>query len=314
MKKIITLFLALNIAFVCLGGCVSDKPENITKSTTEGTTEIYTEKETTTEAETTTGVSTTEETTTEVSTTKAATSATSTTKKVTTTCAPATTVPQTEVRVTIDTEDLSFDGIDPDKPMIALTFDDGPSAHTPRLLNIFKTHGGKGTFFVVGNLLDRNKSTLTRMADEGHEIGSHSWGHASLNKLSLESVQSDLLKTHNKIYEITGIAPKLMRPPYGAYNDTVKYAAYCCNEAIVTWSVDTIDWKTKNANAVYKSVMNSARDGAIILCHDLHSTTVDAMERVIPDLIAKGYQLVTVSQLLKYKKGEIVAGQVYYKG
>ena len=108
--------------------------------------------------------------------------------------------------------------------------------------------------------------------------------------------------------------PKIVRPPYGAYNDTVRYSAYTCNEAIVTWSVDTLDWKTRNANAVYRSIMGSVSDGAIILCHDLHGTTVDAMERVIPDLIEKGYQLVTVSQLLMMKKGEIVAGGVYYRG
>ena len=311
MKKIIALFLAFNMAFLCLGGCVQDKPEKTTETETV-TEETTTEKETTTEAETTTEETTTEKETTtkEAATTRKPT----TTKRVTTTRKPTTTVPQTEERVTVNMEDLSLEGIDPDKPMIALTFDDGPSVHTPRLLNAFKKHGGKGTFFVVGNLLDKNKVTAKRIVNEGHEIASHSWAHADLSQLSLEKAQKDLQKTHNKIYEITGVEPKLVRPPYGAYNDTVKYASYVCKESVVTWSVDTLDWKTRNADAVYKSVMSSAYDGAIILCHDLHPTTVDAMEKVIPDLIKRGYQLVTVSELLAYRKGEIVAGQVYYRG
>ncbi len=317
MKKIIAMFLAFNIAFLCFGGCVSDKPEKPTENVTEETTEIHTEKETTTEAETTTEEPTTEETTTEKeTTTKKATTTRkpTTTKKVTTTRRPTTTVPVTEEHVTIDFSDVDCEGIDPDKPMVALTFDDGPSIHTPRLLNIFKKHGGKGTFFVVGNLLEKNKATAKRIVNEGHEIASHGWSHADLSKLSLEKTQEDLLKTHNKIFEITGAEPRIVRPPYGAYNNTVKYASYVCKESIVTWSVDTLDWKTRNADAVYKSVMNSAYDGAIILCHDLHGTTVDAMERVIPDLIEKGYQLVTVSQMLALRKDEVVAGQVYYRG
>lgn len=314
MKKIIAMFLALNMAFLCLGGCVQVKNEKPTGTVTE---EATTEQETTTEAETTTEEPTTEETTTEKETTTkkvTTTKKTATTKRVTTTRKPATTVPVTEERVTIDFSDVDVEGIDPDKPMIALTFDDGPSVHTPRLLNAFKKHGGKGTFFVVGNLLDKNKVTAKRIVDEGHEIASHSWEHADLSQLSLEKAQKNLQKTHNKIYEITGVEPKLVRPPYGAYNDTVKYASYVCKESVVTWSVDTLDWKTRNADAVYKSVMSSAYDGAIILCHDLHPTTVDAMEKVIPDLIKRGYQLVTVSELLAYRKGEIVAGQVYYRG
>ncbi len=318
MKKFISLFLVLSIVLACFGGCVSGDVENPAQTTnvTEGTTQPHTEAETTPRETTTKETTTKEETTTIKETTKKITTTKkhTTTKRFTTTQKVTTTVPATEERVTIDISDLIYDEIDPDKPMIALTFDDGPSAHTPRLLNIFKKYGGKGTFFVVGNILDANKITAKRIVNEGHEIASHSWRHADLSTLSLEKVQADIEKTHNKIFEITGVYPKLIRPPYGAYNQTVKYCAYKSNEAVVTWSVDTLDWKTKNADAVYKSIMNSASDGAIILCHDLHKTTVDAMERVIPDLIEKGYQLVSVSQLLTYRENDLVAGQIYYKG
>ena len=113
---------------------------------------------------------------------------------------------------------------------------------------------------------------------------------------------------------MTGVYPKLIRPPYGAYNNNVKYCAYTCNEAVITWSYDTFDWKTKNADAVYDAVMNNVRDGLMILCHDIHPTTVEAMERVIPDLIEQGYQLVTVSQMLALRKDEVIAGGVYFNG
>ncbi len=308
MKKVTVLFLAFVLIFVCLGGCVNNEEE---KSTT---TASDTTKETTTE-EITTEVTTIKETTTRIEkTTENKTTETTTRKPVSTTAKPTTTVPETEGKITIDVSDLICDEIDPEKPMIALTFDDGPSVHTPRLLNIFKKHGGKGTFFVVGNLLDNNKLTAKRIVKEGHEIASHSWSHPDMSKISLEKVRDEMAQTHQKIYDITGVEPKIIRPPYGAYNETVCYVAHTCKESVITWSVDTLDWKTRNADAVYRAVMNSAYDGAIILCHDLHGTTVDAMEKVIPDLIKRGYQLVTVSQLLTVKGIEMEAGKVYYRG
>lgn len=314
MKKIISILILFAFVLTGFAGCFSYTEETTTLAETtdetttaeETTTEETTEKETTTQKPTTTRKETT--TKKNIGSVKV-----TTTRKITTTKKPTTTLPSTE-RLPVDLSDVICDEIDPEKPMVALTFDDGPSAHTPRLLNIFKKHGGKGTFFVVGNMLENNKLVVKRMADEGHEIASHSWSHPDLSLLSLEKSQKEIQKTHEKIYEITGMYPKIIRPPYGAYNDTVRYAAYTCNEAIVTWSVDTLDWKTRNAKAVYYSVMNSVSDGAIILCHDLHGTTVDAMEKVIPALIEEGYQLVTVSQLLSLRKGEIVAGGVYYRG
>lgn len=202
---------------------------------------------------------------------------------------------------------------DPDKPMLALTFDDGPSAHTERLLNIFKEHGGKATFFVVGNCIDRRKDILKRMSDEGHEIGNHCWNHPNLSKQSEKEIATQISRTSSKIYEVTGKGASLVRPPYGAYNDKVKSVGKKLGVSFILWSVDTRDWESKNADAVYKSVMSSAKDGEMILLHDLHKTTVDAMERVIPELIEQGYQLVTVSQLLTSDGGSIEAGKTYSK-
>lgn len=207
---------------------------------------------------------------------------------------------------------LPLDLIDPVKPMLALTFDDGPSAHTERLLDAFEEYGGKGTFFVVGNLINDRKETLVRMAEDGHEIAGHSWNHRQLTTLGEEDLQKQLVNTRAKIYKVAGVDANLMRPPYGSFNDDVKAMCKDHGIALINWSVDTLDWKYRDADTVYQSVMNQAKDGAIILCHDLHGSTVDAMERAIPALIEEGYQLVTVSQLLTSQGGEVEAGNVYY--
>ena len=204
--------------------------------------------------------------------------------------------------------------IDPTKPMIALTFDDGPSKHTARLLDAFATHGGKGTFFVVGNLLDGRGDVIRRIVAERHDIAGHSWNHRQLTKLSAEELKDQLMTTRAKIYELTGVDSTLLRPPYGSYNAMVKQICADLGIAMVNWSVDTLDWKHKDADVIYDTIMNTAKDGDIVLCHDLHGTTVDAMERVIPALIERGYQLVTVSQLLAYKGKQVIAGGVYNKG
>ena len=206
----------------------------------------------------------------------------------------------------------STSAIDPTKPMLALTFDDGPSAHTGRLLDIFDAHGGKATFFVVGNIIYDRPNVVKRIVDEGHEIGGHSWDHRKLVLLEDQEVVDEIMNTRAKIYEASGVDSLIMRPPYGAKDSRVSSIAADCGVSLIHWSVDTLDWELKDADLVYESVMSQAYDGAIILCHDLHKTTVDAMERVIPDLIAQGYQLVTVTDLLTCDGGELVPGKAYF--
>lgn len=203
--------------------------------------------------------------------------------------------------------------IDPTKPMIALTFDDGPSKYTDRLLDAFASNGGKGTFFVVGNIIDNHPDTLKRIVSEGHQIGGHSWDHRQLTKLSREDITGQIMNTRAKILEITGADTTMIRPPYGSYNDDVKQVCTNLGIFMVNWSIDTLDWKHKDANKICDAILNDVQNGDIILCHDLYATTVDAMELVIPALIEKGYQLVTVSELLEYGGNDITAGNVYKK-
>jgi len=208
---------------------------------------------------------------------------------------------------------LDETAVEEDKPMIALTFDDGPSAHTDRLLDILAENGGKATFFVVGNMIDKRVDTVTRMANEGHQIASHGWNHRQLTKLGDEELTDQIMNTRAKIYDVTGVDATLLRPPYGSYNNAVSAKTEELGIAMVNWSVDTLDWKSKNADSVYNAAMKDAKDGAIILFHDLYPTTVDAMERVIPELVEQGYQLVTVTELLESDDGKIEAGKMYYK-
>ncbi|HCC35101.1 MAG TPA: hypothetical protein DEQ02_05500 [Ruminococcaceae bacterium] len=205
-------------------------------------------------------------------------------------------------------------GIDPLRPMIALTFDDGPSKHTSRILDLLEQYKGHATFFVIGNLIESRPDTIKRAADLGCEVVGHSWDHRDLTKLSSDEMKAEILDTHNAIESITGSSSHMYRPPYGAVNDSLTNASSELGFSIINWSVDTVDWKTKNADAVYTAVMADVNDRAIILCHDLYSTTAEAMEQVIPALVSQGYQLVTVSELLEYSGGAVEAGKVYYNG
>jgi peptidoglycan/xylan/chitin deacetylase (PgdA/CDA1 family) len=204
--------------------------------------------------------------------------------------------------------------IDPLKPMLALTFDDGPSKYTNQLLDMVEKYDARVTFCVVGNAIGHRSDVVARAYNMGNEIIGHTWDHLNLTKLTTDQIRDEILSTNKAIEAAAGAAPKLFRPPYGAVNADVKNISAELGYSMIYWSVDTLDWKTKNANAVYNAIMKDAKDRAIILCHDLHGTTVEAMERVIPALIEQGYQLVTVSELMEYSNIEFEPGEVYYKG
>ena len=204
--------------------------------------------------------------------------------------------------------------IDPKKPMVALTFDDGPSKVTPKILNLLKKYGGKATFCMVGSRVKPYAKVVKRVAKEGHEVASHTWTHSNLTRLSNTQIKNELKRTNSAIKKLTGYDVKMLRAPYGAVNGRVKSVCksmgmYACN-----WSVDTLDWKTRNAKKTVKAVTKDVKDGSIILCHDLYTQTGEAMATVIPRLVKKGYQLVTVSELLQYRKGDAKAGALYFHG
>jgi len=213
------------------------------------------------------------------------------------------------------TDILRIRVLDPSKPMIALTFDDGPSAYTTRLLDILDRNNARATFFVVGRSVNVYPNVVLDAYRRGNEVAGHAMYHNDYTLLSYSAIQNDILTTSQLIRNITGNQPPpFYRAPGGALNQNVMNASAGVGHSMIQWNIDPRDWEVQNANMVYNNVMNSARPGAIVVLHDSHSTTVTAMERVIPDLIARGYQIVTVSELLYYSNRPIVPGQVYNSG
>jgi peptidoglycan/xylan/chitin deacetylase (PgdA/CDA1 family) len=148
----------------------------------------------------------------------------------------------------------------------------------------------------------------------GCEVIGHSWDHKNLAKLPAEDVRKQLMETNSTIEAVTGVAPTMFRPPYGAVSDTMKSVAEELGLAIINWNVDPEDWNTKDADAVYNAVMEQVKDRAIILSHEIYGSTLEAYTRLIPELLSQGYQIVTVSELLFYTHGRLTPGQVYYNG
>lgn len=199
----------------------------------------------------------------------------------------------------------------PTRPMVALTFDDGPSAYTERILDLLEQHNGRATFFVVGSRVRYYRNTIARASDLGNEIANHSWSHPNLTLLSESAVRREIQSTSDAIESVIGFSPPLMRPPYGHSNSRVQSIAGEMGYSIIKWDLDTLDWQHRNPDRTYNVIMTGVRDGSIILLHDLHGPTATAMERVIPALTNRGYQLVTVSELLKHSNGNMIPGRTY---
>ncbi|MDR1734010.1 MAG: polysaccharide deacetylase family protein [Oscillospiraceae bacterium] len=204
--------------------------------------------------------------------------------------------------------------VDPNRPAVALTFDDGPSKYTARICSILREYGGKATFCVIGNRLQDYTSYAKAAYDLGFEIVGHSWDHKNLSTLADYQIEEELNRTQNEIRTVLGANPKFFRPPYGAFNQSVKNVSEASGLAILMWSVDSRDWASKDVDAIYSKIMNNVQDGSIILCHDIYESTADAMARVIPALVEAGYQLVTVSELLTIADKSVVAGKNYNHG
>lgn len=184
---------------------------------------------------------------------------------------------------------------------VALTFDDGPSAaYTPKVLDILRQHGAKATFFVLGENAARNKAILARAAAEGHEIGSHTWSHVKLTGKSRDTIISEMNRTSEVVRQATGHLPCVMRPPYGATNkDVTSFMMQQYGMPSILWDVDTVDWKHPGVGTVISRAVNGARSGSIILLHDIHGSTLAAVEGVVKGLQARGFKLVTVSELIR---------------
>ena len=187
--------------------------------------------------------------------------------------------------------------------LLALTFDDGPNpAHTPRLLDMLRRRNVKATFYVIGERAANHPDIIRRIVTEGHEVGNHTWTHPNLKKLSDEAVRRELNKTRDAIVGACGVQPRTMRPPYGAmYQKQREWVYREYGYPTVMWDVDPLDWKKPGSNVVAQRLISGARNGSILLVHDLHGSSVDAIPQTIDTLLRQGYQFVTVSQLIAQK-------------
>ncbi len=199
--------------------------------------------------------------------------------------------------------------IDPSKPMVALTFDDGPQTSVGnRIMDCLAQYGGKATFFMVGDRVPSRAAEVQRMVAEGHEVANHSMNHKYLQKLGAAEIQAQVVKCNDAIEAACGVRPKIMRLPGGNHNATVRANTHM---PMIQWNIDTLDWKTKNADKTVAAVLGNVRDGDIVLMHELYSQTGDAAVRIIPELVNRGYQLVTVSEMAAAKGYTLEAGKLY---
>ncbi len=185
-------------------------------------------------------------------------------------------------------------------PYIAMTYDDGPHPqNTPRLLDMLRERNIKATFYVIGRSVNLYPQIVRRIVAEGHEIGNHTWSHPKLTALSNSQVRRELSKTRDAIVAASGVKPRTMRPPYGALRQSQR--AWIFKEfgyPTILWDVDPEDWRRPGVSVVTSRIVNRTRNGSIILAHDLHKPTVDAMPATLDGLLRRGFKFVTVSQLL----------------
>ena len=194
-------------------------------------------------------------------------------------------------------------GIDLTKPMVALTFDDGPDYDgiTGRILDTLKKYGGHASFFQLGDRAAELPEVMERIAAEGHEIACHTYDHKHMGS---DVTEYDIVHGDDVIEQASGKRPSAFRSPGGDTTELIRQTCMYEGMPIFYWSIDTQDWRSKNADAVYNAVMNNVSDGDIVLMHNIYSSTADAIERIVPELVEQGYQLVTVSQLVQAKTGE----------
>jgi len=190
------------------------------------------------------------------------------------------------------------------RPVVALTFDDGPHHRlTPHLMDILASRAVRATFYVIGNRVSRHSQIMQRMAAEGHEVGNHSWSHPNLAGLSDGALLSQLDRTTQVIYDAVGRPPVTMRPPYGALRPRQRRLIHEARGLpTVLWSVDPQDWRRPGSSVVTQRIVRGAHPGAVVLAHDIHAATVRAIPSTLDALLARGYQFVTLSELLGWRR------------
>lgn len=185
---------------------------------------------------------------------------------------------------------------DEEHPEIALTFDDGPhEVYTGQLLDGLKERGVQVTFFLIGQNIEGKEDVVKRMKAEGHLIGNHTYHHVNLKEISEKKAEEEVQMTCNKIYDTAGICISFVRPPFGEWKKNLDFDITMIP---VSWNVDSLDWTTENVDKTVKRVVKDVEEGDIILMHDIYASSVEAALRIVDILQEKGYEFVTVDELL----------------
>ena len=207
-------------------------------------------------------------------------------------------------------ENESGDNYVKEKKSVAITFDDSPNiGKTNKILEYLNDNHFHATFFVVGEKCEYNEDLLISIKNSGNEIGSHTYSHQNLNKLTIDEIKEDYDKMNNIYKRLFNENLKLLRPPYGLYKE--KYLNLI-DTSLIMWSLDTNDWKNKNSEYLVNYVVDNIKDGDIILFHDSYNSTVLAIEKLLPILYSKGYQVMSVSELAEIKGINIEKNNVYH--
>ena len=201
--------------------------------------------------------------------------------------------------------------LDPEKPMVALTFDDGPYDRvTNRIVKVLAKHDSRATFFVVGNRVERYADTMKNAYNKGNQIATHTFDHGDLSKMKKKQIRREFKRAFRVMKKINGENPTMLRPPYGNVNDKMRQTIRI---PMIYWNVDTEDWASRNKDKILSRCKN-IKDGDIVLMHDLYPSTAAAVEKLVPKLRKKGFQLVTVEELFYYKGIDAKGGKVYFNG
>lgn len=195
------------------------------------------------------------------------------------------------------------------RPMVALTFDDGPGEYTQELIDCLTENNAKATFFMLGPNAQNFPDVVKSLKDAGMELGNHTWSHNPLTGMNAAGVVNEITSTNDAIKAAAGEQATVMRPPGGAYNEATQEAL---TMPLIMWSIDTKDWQTQSEDQTYQKTMDNVTDGSVVLMHDIHEWSVRAAIRAIPELVEQGYKLVTVSELAEAKGMTLENGQAYY--
>ena len=216
------------------------------------------------------------------------------------------------LNITVDLDEFysNEDGsvINTSKKLVAITFDDGPGPYTNQLVDILKDNKARATFFMLGSNLENYRSTVLNVYNNGNEIGYHSYAHKNFKRQDLATIKEEFALSNEILKSITGTTFNLVRPPYGAINEEIKNAL---DATFILWNVDTEDWRHKDSEYLLNYVLEHINEGNIILFHDIHKTSVAAIEKILPVLYVEGYQLVTVSELAKHFGSELELHKAY---